>query len=552
MQTFREEQRRRLGGALDELYAAERLLRRLEQLEAQMAIAREPEARKARAAPSQRSRDRSPAVASPHELPAGREAPDSDELPSGTDLKELYRRLARSLHPDFAESEEDRARLSTLMAQVNAAYSRGDRVRLELIAGRLGSAGAALEPSREARIAHAERRISSLSPLIASLEREHRRILSTATFRDLEKERRHAEAGRDYFAEALYELRRKTRATVSDALDRAARLDSETLALRRALKGSAASPASSHLIRRAALHPERQRLSDDARRLARELRASASTRPWTVLLSLFALFGEVSSEAPEGLSSIREASARYGQLSPEWPLAPPLEQALTRLPWFLELGLRMDSGGLRFGVQVRRADLLAGIHAALRTDEIRGLARRALELLGPSERCRACHRDVFLVHLFRIKGLDRVHGLVCPRCAAVQESYRSLGRPRGLETLSPYALLLGAVEEQVVRLAGVSIRLQLLPHERRRLTCRMLSDRLTELYASAFSSGLRRRHIQLRVGRRLLAPSSLVPKGASVGIALDSAAPLSEAELLALLREHIGSRFKGSGRSRIS
>ena len=49
------------------------------------------------------------------------------------DLKKLYREIARRIHPDLAEEERDRAPRGDLMAEVNAAYERGDNGRLEEI-----------------------------------------------------------------------------------------------------------------------------------------------------------------------------------------------------------------------------------------------------------------------------------------------------------------------------------------------------------------------------------------------------------------------------------
>ncbi len=53
--------------------------------------------------------------------------PDEDE-PRGVDpdLKDLYRRAAKLVHPDTAGSDEERARRTKVMAAVNEAYGRGD------------------------------------------------------------------------------------------------------------------------------------------------------------------------------------------------------------------------------------------------------------------------------------------------------------------------------------------------------------------------------------------------------------------------------------------
>lgn len=60
---------------------------------------------------------------------AGRAARAEKFTPSD-DLKKLYRELAKRIHPDLAEGEKERARRSNLMAEVNAAYARGDENRL--------------------------------------------------------------------------------------------------------------------------------------------------------------------------------------------------------------------------------------------------------------------------------------------------------------------------------------------------------------------------------------------------------------------------------------
>jgi len=46
------------------------------------------------------------------------------------ELKNLYRRLARRFHPDFALDEEDRAYRTEIMMSINAAYTAGDIDRL--------------------------------------------------------------------------------------------------------------------------------------------------------------------------------------------------------------------------------------------------------------------------------------------------------------------------------------------------------------------------------------------------------------------------------------
>lgn len=53
-------------------------------------------------------------------------------LPSES-LKKLYREVAKSVHPDLANDEEERVRRQQLMAEANRAYEEGDEARLEEI-----------------------------------------------------------------------------------------------------------------------------------------------------------------------------------------------------------------------------------------------------------------------------------------------------------------------------------------------------------------------------------------------------------------------------------
>lgn len=49
------------------------------------------------------------------------------------ELKELYREIAKKIHPDLAVDEKDHKRRTKIMAEVNKAYEEGDVERLEAI-----------------------------------------------------------------------------------------------------------------------------------------------------------------------------------------------------------------------------------------------------------------------------------------------------------------------------------------------------------------------------------------------------------------------------------
>src|ERR1035438_4594398 len=57
-------------------------------------------------------------------------------IPNGiasTELKTLYREVAKRVHPDLATDEADRHKREQLMAEANAAYQRGDADALRRI-----------------------------------------------------------------------------------------------------------------------------------------------------------------------------------------------------------------------------------------------------------------------------------------------------------------------------------------------------------------------------------------------------------------------------------
>jgi hypothetical protein len=132
---FNAELERRLGN----------LQQRLEALEAELADARRMSARRMlwgerAASPDlpddavaqyQRQWGIGPQPDPPAAPPASRPAPDE---PAESELKQLYRALAKRFHPDLAADPADKERRAGRMAEVNAAYARHDLARLRQLA----------------------------------------------------------------------------------------------------------------------------------------------------------------------------------------------------------------------------------------------------------------------------------------------------------------------------------------------------------------------------------------------------------------------------------
>ena len=93
-------------------------------------------------------------------------------------LKNLYRRVAKSIHPDLATDERECARRQRLMAEANRAYEEGNEARLEAILrgwesspDRVNGEGVGAELIRVIRkIAQVEERLQAIESEIAKLK----------------------------------------------------------------------------------------------------------------------------------------------------------------------------------------------------------------------------------------------------------------------------------------------------------------------------------------------------------------------------------------------
>jgi hypothetical protein len=480
------------------------------------------------------------------------------EEDEGRLLKRLLRRLARVLHPDLARDQAERERLHHLMAQVNAAYERGDRVALEVMAEKVGAGEPPGELTEQERLAHLARRLEALRQAARSLRQERDRLRATDTYRLLAEAERSAARGRDFLEDAAAELEAEEGQALQDAWSRlrmvaqvARELSDERerkmSTLARSGRGAglrAFDPVlESPLVRRSVLRLERRGATPEARALARELEEAVEGRPWEVALALLASFCELAGGPPETLSSPDGWRARYDALRAGWTDAPSLERMLTALPPHLELGFRRQDKAVHFGVQLRSAELLAGVAIALEHEKVAALGREVLKGLGPRERCRACGEEVGLIHLLRTRGLDELHALVCPRCFAAQKRYFLFSRSDGLEALNPHALRLGVVVEQVVRFGGASIAFQLLAEERPRLTAAELVRRVVECYLVPYKVEVPPEAVRLFAGKKELQGMDPVP-GGTITARLDRRAGVKDRDVLELLRTRIERRFR--------
>jgi hypothetical protein len=485
--------------------------------------------------------------------------PPREEEDEARALKRLLRRLARVLHPDLAQDDAERSRLHLLMADVNAAYERGDRTALEVMAEKVGAGEPVGTLTDDDRLGHLRKRTGVLKQAARSLKAELDRLRATGTFRLLAESERRAAVGADYLADAAKELAQEERDALVDAWARlrAVEQSARALSTRREQRMKALTRGKgrtgtglrafdpvleSPLVRRGVARLEKRGATAAARELARELEAAFESRPWEVALTLLAYFCELAGGPPETLEQPDDWRARYDALRANWPAAPPLEALLARLPPHLDIGLR-EQGAVHLGVQLRSGDLMPGVSIALEHAPLAAMARDVLQRLGPRERCAACGEEAEMQHVLRTRGLDELHALVCPRCFAVQKRYFLFSRSDGLEALNPQALKLGLLVEVVAKLSGASIAFQLLEGERARLTAADLARRVHDCYFAAYKVPVPPEALQLFSGPRELRGMDAIP-ARPVTVRLDRRAGMKEREALELLRSRIERRFR--------
>jgi hypothetical protein len=125
----------------------------------------------------------------------------------GESLRDVYRRVAKAIHPDLAENDENRRLRQKLMAEANRAYAEEDRVTLQAImeeweagpemAVVVGTAG---------QLALVNRRIERVVERIRAVEREAAKLRNSDIYHLVQRVQEARWRGRDIIAEMAAKL----------------------------------------------------------------------------------------------------------------------------------------------------------------------------------------------------------------------------------------------------------------------------------------------------------------------------------------------------------
>ena len=126
----------------------------------------------------QASQARARAQESAHDAGITEQSKETKEFQPSESLKQLYRNVAKAIHPDLTTDEEERARRQRLMAEANRAYEEGNEAKLQAILQEWESSpesvkgdGPGVELVRTIRkIAQVEERLRSIESEIATMK----------------------------------------------------------------------------------------------------------------------------------------------------------------------------------------------------------------------------------------------------------------------------------------------------------------------------------------------------------------------------------------------
>ncbi|HMN03509.1 MULTISPECIES: hypothetical protein [Geobacter] len=125
----------------------------------------------------------------------------------GESLRDVYRRVAKAIHPDLAENDENRRLRQKLMAEANRAYAEEDRVTLHAIMEEWEAGPEmAVVVGMAGQLALVNRRIARVIGRIRAVERETATLRNSDIYRLVQRVQEARWRGRDIIAEMAAKL----------------------------------------------------------------------------------------------------------------------------------------------------------------------------------------------------------------------------------------------------------------------------------------------------------------------------------------------------------
>jgi curved DNA-binding protein CbpA len=139
--------------------------------------------------------------------PAGPAAePPSLSGDEKTEIKQLYRQLARRFHPDLGLDEADRAYRTELMAAVNRAYATGDLARLRALLLEPAAEHTASVTTDEERAEALLNELNRCRRRLAEIRHELAQLIKQRNYRLMARAERLESEGRDLLSELAREV----------------------------------------------------------------------------------------------------------------------------------------------------------------------------------------------------------------------------------------------------------------------------------------------------------------------------------------------------------
>ncbi|MEM9137510.1 MAG: molecular chaperone DnaJ [Cyanobacteria bacterium P01_F01_bin.42] len=125
-------------------------------------------------------------------------------------LKQLYRDIAKQIHPDLATDPDERRRRESLMAEVNRAYAAGDAERLrQLFRDWQDSPDSIQGDDAEAELQRTIRKIAQSQNRLQSIESQISALEETDLFVLMQKQQRIEKLGRNLLTEMASQLEKQ-------------------------------------------------------------------------------------------------------------------------------------------------------------------------------------------------------------------------------------------------------------------------------------------------------------------------------------------------------